>query len=209
MKNVSLEALTHFEIADSRLFKMALKVDFEHWFGEVYSPNCYFERLCQTIVGQQLAGVAARAIYGRLTELVGDDFTPETILETDHEALRLVGLSNAKVLSIHDLALKVQEGLLPFESFAELSDDEVVELLVQVRGIGQWTAEMFMMFTLQREDVYSLGDLGLKKGMKKLYELSDYPTPDMAIEISKKWAPYRTYGCCVLWHVADLVKIGV
>ena len=195
--------LDHFETVDSKLYGVASRVYYEEWMGEEYSPSRYFERLCRAIVGQQLAGKAAEAIYGRLVARVGSRYGPHELLQTDHETLRSLGLSNAKALSIRDLAEKTKNGLLPFKSFVEMANDAILDSLIAVRGIGQWTAEMFMMFTLKREDIYSHGDLGLKKGMQKLYGLRDYPTLAEAEKISAVWSPYRTYACCVLWEVVD------
>ena len=124
-------------------------------------------------------------------------------MKKSHETLRSSGLSNAKASYIRNIAEAAVNKKLVFEKLPSMNDDAVIETLVQIKGIGRWTAEMFLIFTLGRENVFSTGDLGLKKGMIKLYGLKKEPNLKQIIKITEKWSPYKTYGSLVLWHVND------
>jgi DNA-3-methyladenine glycosylase II len=165
-----------------------------------------FESLLRSIVYQQLAGSAANAIYSRLLLYYGNTLpTPEQILSTSDAVLRFTaGLSFKKVLYIKNLAAKIISGELNIHHLPDLQDEEVITELVKVKGIGRWTAEMFLIFCLQREDVIPLDDLGVKKAIQKLYNLSELPTHEYMIEVSSRWKPYRSIATWYLWK--SLVK---
>jgi len=162
-------------------------------------PQTYFQKLCEAIIGQQLAGNAADTIVARFTKLLEDQVEPKLVLETNDQALRDVGMSWAKVKSVKDLARHVDQQRINLDSLQNMDDDQVIAELIKVKGIGQWTAEMFLMFTLGRENVFSHGDLGLRKGLIKLYQLKDSPKLDQIQQIVNKWRPLRTYGSMGLW----------
>ena len=162
-----------------------------------------FVRLCRTIVGQQLSGNVARVIYSRFESLFdGKRITPEVVLSIKDQDLRDVGMSWGKVSFIKDLATKVKEKTLHLNKLDEMTDEEVKKELMAVKGIGEWTAEMFLMFTLRRENVFSFGDLGLKKGFEKIYGIKASSSKDIE-KVIKNWEPYKTYGSIALWTAND------
>ncbi|HKU84281.1 MAG TPA: DNA-3-methyladenine glycosylase [Candidatus Nitrosocosmicus sp.] len=160
-----------------------------------------FESLLKSIIYQQLAGNAANAIYSRLIGLYGDTLpTPEQIISTSDTVLRFtIGLSFKKIETIKNLSTKIISCELNIQDLPDMQDEEVINELVKVKGIGRWTAEMFLIFSLQREDVFPLNDLGVKKAIQKLYNLSDLPTQEYMIEVSSKWKPYRSIATWYLW----------
>ena len=160
-----------------------------------------FESLLKSIIYQQLAGSAANAIYSRFIGLYGDTLpTPEQIISTSDTVLRFtIGLSFKKIETIKNLSTKIISCELNIQDLPDMQDEEVINELVKVKGIGRWTAEMFLIFSLQREDVFPLNDLGVKKAIQKLYNLSDLPTQEYMIEVSSKWKPYRSIATWYLW----------
>lgn len=162
-----------------------------------------FYQLCQTIIGQQLSNKAAATIESRFRALFPHEPTPADILLKKPEELRAAGLSWAKVKSVIDLAERVNTQKLDLNQLASLSNEEVITSLITVKGIGPWTAEMVLLFTLGRETVFSTKDLGLKKGMQKVYSLPELPTEKQMKEIIEKWHPYESYGSLALWHALD------
>ncbi len=191
------EAKQHFERVDPILFQAAEKV------GELEDiiprrPSEYFSSLCREIVSQQLAGGAADAIVARFYDLFSQrKVLPSRVIAIQAEKLRNSGMSWAKARYIKDLAEKVTAGEVALSRLPRLSDEDVVLELTKVKGIGKWTAEMFLMFSLGREDVFSFGDLGLKKAMAELYGKRK-PEPIVA-----RWSPYRTWASRVLWKLHD------
>lgn len=163
-----------------------------------------FASLAESIVYQQLNGKAAVTIFNRFAALAGDPITPEGILKLSDEQLRSVGLSKQKSSYMKDLAEKTKAGLLDFSKLPELSDDEVIEHLTQVKGIGVWTAHMFLMFTLKREDVLPTGDYGVQAAMKKHYRKRKMPKPKEMEKIARAWSPYRSVACWYLWRSLDI-----
>jgi len=157
--------------------------------------------LVRAIVGQQLSVRAARAIYGRLLERFdGQPPTPEQILADEPDELRVaVGLSHAKTAYLRSLAEHVLAGELELDRLEQLSDDEVMAELVAVKGIGEWSAHMFLMFTLARPDILAVGDLGIRRAAERAYGLPGLPTPAALTKIAEPWRPYRTAACLVLW----------
>ncbi|HYQ79809.1 MAG TPA: DNA-3-methyladenine glycosylase [Solirubrobacterales bacterium] len=163
-------------------------------------PDAY-GALLRAIVGQQLSTKAARTIYLRVVDLFGGATpTPEQLLEAPEEDLRACGLSGRKTEYVRDLATHVLSGELELERLEVLGDEEVIEEIVAVRGLGRWTAEMFLLFHLQRPDVLSGGDLGIRKAIQVEYGLEEMPTPTRAIEIGERWRPHRSLASLYLWE---------
>lgn len=163
-------------------------------------PN-HFESLVVAIVNQQLSGKAADTILGRFKKLFPRKRFPalRDVLRMPAPKMRKAGLSKMKVSFLKDLAKKVLNGTVDFKKMNQWTDEEVINHLLRVKGIGRWTAEMFLMFSLRRDDVFSYGDLGLRNAIKKLYKLRKHPTPRQAEKISKKWKPYRSLASRYLW----------
>ncbi len=195
--------IRHFEQNDPLLAPYVRRLEMKDGLQSV-EPSQYFVQLCREIVGQQLSGKAAKAIYTRFTVIFPQgQITPEALLAFSHEELRATGISNAKARYVRNIAEAVVAGELPFEHFPRLSDEEVVRVLTKVKGIGAWTSEMFLMFTLGRENVFSFGDLGLQKGIKHLYRFKTIPPRPKLEKLLAKWHPYRTYAALALWSVVD------
>ncbi len=158
-----------------------------------------FHVLVQAIISQQLSTRAARTIGQRLAALYDGDLTPQAVTATEDPALRGVGLSGQKVRYLRDLCEKVRDGSLVLQSLTGLPDEEVIAALTQVKGIGRWTAEMFLMFRLHRPDVLPVGDLGILKAVQQAYGLRQPPTAVRLAEIGEPWRPYRSVACWYLW----------
>ena len=161
----------------------------------------HYAALVRSIVGQQLSTYAARAIYGRLLERFdGKPPTTQQVLDDDPEELRTsVGLSHAKVRYLRSLAEHIVSGELDLEHLDDVPDDEVVARLTAVKGIGEWSADLFLMFQLARPDVLAVGDLGLRRAVQRAYDLAEMPTPAELTQLAEPWRPYRTAACLVLW----------
>ncbi|MGH2981597.1 MAG: DNA-3-methyladenine glycosylase family protein [Solirubrobacterales bacterium] len=172
-------------------------------------PDAY-GALLRTVVGQQLSSKAARTIYGRILEMFeGTTPSPDEILAASESDLRGAGLSGRKVSYIRDLAAHVRSGELELDRLEELSDAEVIEEIVAVRGFGRWSAEMFLIFHLERPDVISGGDLGIRKAIQLVDGLEEMPTPDQVIEIGERWRPHRSLASIYLWEsLAGDVTVG-
>ena len=164
-----------------------------------------FEALVEAIVSQQLSIKAADTIFARFVALTpGKKFpTPHEILKMPAAKMRMCGLSRMKVGFVKDLARKTLDGSLNFKTIDTLSDEAVIEHLVSVKGIGRWTAEMFLIFSLRRDDVFSYGDLGLRKALQRIYKMKKPPTAAQAEKITAKWKPYRSLGSRYLWASLD------
>jgi DNA-3-methyladenine glycosylase II len=164
-------------------------------------PADAYGALLRAIVGQQLSTKAARTIYGRVCNLFGGTTpSPEQLLEASEEDLRGAGLSGRKVEYIRDLASHVLSGELELDRLDQLSDEEAIEEIVAVRGLGQWTAEMFLLFHLERPDVLSGGDLGIRKAVQVEYGLDAMPAPQRVLEIGEPWRPHRSLASLYLWE---------
>jgi DNA-3-methyladenine glycosylase II len=163
----------------------------------------YFNALVRAIVYQQLATKAAAAIHGRFIALFGGEPVPAAILATPDEALRACGLSTAKTLAVRDLALKSTDGTVPLERIEKLPDDEIVARLSAVRGIGRWTAEMFLIFQLGRQDVWPVDDLGVRRGYAVIHGLPEWPKPKELQALGEIYRPYRTAAAWYCWRTAD------
>jgi DNA-3-methyladenine glycosylase II len=168
-------------------------------------PADHYGALVRSIVGQQLSTKAARAIYGRLTDRFGGRTpTPAEVLADDPDELRTAaGLSHAKVRYLRSLAEHVIDGSLELERLDDLPDEEVIAKLVAIKGLGVWSAHMFLMFHLQRPDVLPVGDLGIRNAVKRLYGLDETPSPAQLTEIAEPWRPHRTLACRYLWRSLD------
>ena len=167
-------------------------------------PKDPYGALVRTIVGQQLSVKAARSIYERLAALFGGRTpTPEELLAADPEELRGAGLSYSKVSFLRDLAERIVDGELNVKRLPRLSDEQVAEELLPVKGIGRWTVDMFLMFHLGRPDILPVGDLGIVRAVERAYELDEPPTPERLIEIGEPWRPQRTLASLYLWESLD------
>jgi DNA-3-methyladenine glycosylase II len=186
-----------------------------------------FHSLAEAIVYQQLNGRAAETIFKRFAGIAGEPLTPEGVLKLSDEKMRSAGLSKQKSAYLKDLAAKTSSGLLDFARLPELPDEKVVEHLTQVKGIGVWTAQMFLMFTLKRENVLPTGDFGVRMAMYKHYldtrkakvakksatvrkkrkRKIKLPTPEQMEKIAKRWEPYRSVACWYLWQSLDTKTI--
>jgi DNA-3-methyladenine glycosylase II len=171
-------------------------------------PADAYGALLRAIVGQQLSTKAARTIYGRILDLFdGSTPAPEQLLEAEETDLRAAGLSGRKVEYVRDLASHVIGGELELDRLDQLPDDEVIEEIVAVRGLGVWTAEMFLLFHLERPDVLSGGDLGIRKAVQIEYGLEEMPTPTRVVEIGEPWRPYRSLASLYLWESLAIAPI--
>jgi 3-methyladenine DNA glycosylase/8-oxoguanine DNA glycosylase len=166
-----------------------------------------FASVAESIVYQQLNGKAAETIFGRFAALAGEPITPKGILKLSDAQLRSVGLSKQKSAYLKDLATKTAEGLLDFSRLPELSDEEVIQHLTQVKGIGVWTAHMFLMFSLGRPDVLPTGDYGVQTAVKEHYRKRKLPKPKEMERIARAWAPYRSIACWYLWRSLDIKTV--
>ncbi len=166
-----------------------------------------FETLARSIVFQQLHGRAARAIFARLKGATGTDsrMTPGAVLRLRPADLRGLGLSQRKAEYLQVLAERTQAGLLDFSKLPGLSDDAVIEQLTRVKGIGVWTAQMFLLFALRRPDVLAAGDLGIRSAIWKAYRLRKIPAPARVAKLAEPWHPYCSVACWYLWRSVDIV----
>ena len=158
-----------------------------------------FKALARAIVGQQLSAKAAATIFSRFEALYEAFPTPAQVLATPDDRLRAVGLSSQKLGYVRDLCRRIEEGQLPLEVLERMEDEAIIEALTQVKGVGRWTAEMFLIFRLQRPDVLPVGDLGIVKAVQRAYKLRKAPSPDRLTRIGEAWRPYRSVACWYLW----------
>jgi len=166
-----------------------------------------FSTLARAIVFQQLNGTAARTIYGRLEAcLAKGRVTPRSVLQAPLPRLRAAGLSGRKAAYLRDLAEKASRGALRFGRLAALSDEEVIAALTQVKGVGVWTAHMFLIFALRRPDVLAVGDYGVRSAARKAYGLDRLPTPTELARLARPWRPYCSAACWYLWRSLELPK---
>jgi len=160
----------------------------------------HFAALAESILYQQLAGAAAAAIHRRFVALFDGELTPEAVLARSEQRLRGVGLSGSKAASIRDLAAKVADGTVPLEKIERLSDEEIITRLSVVRGIGRWTAEMFLIFQLRRLDVWPVDDYGVRQGYALAYRLKELPKPKQLEAEGDRFRPYRTVAAWYCWQ---------
>jgi 3-methyladenine DNA glycosylase/8-oxoguanine DNA glycosylase len=163
-----------------------------------------FEALAESIAYQQLSGKAAATIWGRVRALFGRSFDPRQVLETPDEKLRAAGLSRSKVAALKDLAAKTIDGTVPTSrALSRMSDEEIIERLTTVRGIGRWTVEMLLLFDLGRLDVWPVNDYGVQKGFAKTFKKRKLPTPKQLLKHGEKWRPYRSLAAWYFWRALD------
>jgi DNA-3-methyladenine glycosylase II len=197
-----MEYIEHLS-ADSKLRKLLATQD----PVELKSRKNICLRLCASIMSQQLSTKVAKVIYHRFLDLYGKkEPTPKQIVDTPFEKLRGIGLSNAKALYVLNVAHFALEHGLEDKKIRKMTNEEIVELLTQIKGVGKWTVEMLLMFTLGREDVFAVDDYGIQVAMKKLYRMDDSDKKafkEKMLKISSKWSPYRTYACLHLWQWKD------
>jgi DNA-3-methyladenine glycosylase II len=169
-----------------------------------------FETVARSIVFQQLSGRSARAIFGRVKELVSGNgrMTPQGVLVRTDADLRGAGLSRRKAEYLRDLAEKTEAGDIDFARFAALSDEDVIRQLTVVRGVGVWTAQMFLMFALRRPDVLPAGDLGIRSAIRRAYRLRTLPKPAKIEQLARKWHPYCSAASWYLWRSSDDVLLS-
>jgi DNA-3-methyladenine glycosylase II len=193
------EALAHFRRSDPVLAAIVRRVG--PYEMTVREPS--FETLARSITFQQLSGKAAGTIFGRLRKAVGRRFTATAFLKLTEEQLRECGLSRQKIASLTDLAQRVASRQISFGKLSNLTDEEIIAQLSQVRGIGVWTVQMFLIFALQRPNVLPVGDLGVRNAVRKAYGLADVPTPADILEVAKAWHPYCSVATWYLWRSLD------
>lgn len=170
-------------------------------------PKIYLQ-LCRSIMGQQLSTKVARVIYQRFLDLYkGEEPSPEQIAETAFEELRAIGLSNNKTRYLQEVAHFTLKNGMEYERLSQMDNEEVINYLTSIKGVGRWTVEMLLMFTFGREDVFAIDDLGIQQAMMKLYKIDNSDKKllkEKMLKISKKWTPYRTYACLHLWAWKDV-----
>jgi DNA-3-methyladenine glycosylase II len=177
-------------------------------FRKTLSGRSRFEQLAESICYQQLAGKAAEAIWTRVRAQVDGPFTPEGVLAVGYDRLRAAGFSNAKALSVLDLAAKVADGSVRLERIGRLSDEAVIQELIPVRGIGRWTAEMFLIFTLGRLDVWPVDDLGVRQGYSLAWRLDQAVTAKQLAPLGDRFRPYRSVVARYCWAAVPLLRPG-
>jgi DNA-3-methyladenine glycosylase II len=201
---IARKATAHLKKVDPVMGTVIEKVG--SYKGWPTSGGTHFDAVARSIVFQQLSGKAASTIHGRFHGLYGGRAPlPAELATTSDEKLRAVGLSRQKSAYLKDLGARVAAGELPIETLHELTDEEIITALTQVKGIGRWTAQMFLMFRLGRLDVLPDLDLGIQKGIQRAYRLRKLPTPERVKKIGAKWTPYRTVASWYLWRLIDTV----
>ena len=193
-------ALTHLKSCDQVLASIITRVGpYKITYRE---PT--FEALARAIVFQQLNGRAARTIYARLEEAAGGAITPEAIQNLSVGEMRRAGLSRQKIGYIRDLAEHALSGKVDFANLHKMSDEEVIVALTDIKGIGEWTAHMFLIFALRRPNVLATGDLGVRTAVQRAYKKRKLPTPKQMEKIAESWHPYRSVACWYLWRSLEL-----
>jgi DNA-3-methyladenine glycosylase II len=179
----------------------------KHGTVEIAPRKNYYLHLCNSIVGQQLSTKVAKVIRERFAGLYDGKFpTPQQILDTPVTSMRAIGFSNAKASYVHNVARFAIEHGMDDKKLKKMTDEEVIEYLIPIKGVGRWTVEMLLMFTLGREDVFAVDDLGIQNAMCALYKINKADKKKMKakmLEISSCWTPYRTYACLHLWKSLD------
>ena len=197
--SVVTKAVNHIKRRDPVLSELIVR------FGPCdYRPSrMRFRLLVGSIISQQISTAAARSISKRFNALFTGVVTPEKLLELSDDDIRSAGISPQKLTYLKDLAIRVQSGNVSFRRIAKLDDEAVIQELVQVKGIGEWTAQMFLMFGLGRLDIMPHGDLGIRSAIRNTYGLEDLPDKDECFRIAEPWRPYSTIACLYLWRIID------
>jgi DNA-3-methyladenine glycosylase II len=200
-REIVKQAKRHLLTADPILGKIICSVNLAEW-----SPKGdYFVKLVESIVSQQLSTKAADTIWKRFVGLFPKgEVTAEYLLNISDQKIRNAGISWSKVAYIKNFAKKLLEKEISFEQLHTMTDEEIIAELTKIKGIGRWTAEMFLMFAIGRLDVFSYGDLGLRRAIKNLYGFKHFPTNSQIEDIIVKWRPYRTIGCLYLWKSLEM-----
>lgn len=172
--------------------------------GPALPEERYFTDLVESIISQQLATGVATIISGRVHQVVGADFSPARVQATPIEVLRTAGLSTAKANYVHNIASAWESGEIVSNDLTKMTDEEVIAKLTKIKGVGRWTAEMFLMFCLARPDVFSVGDYGLKKAISRAYQLPIESKPGVFMQIAEAWRPNRTHASRILWKSLEL-----
>ncbi|MEP7124478.1 MAG: DNA-3-methyladenine glycosylase [Byssovorax sp.] len=199
------EVIRHLSAADERLSALIARVGPCLIMARAAETD-HFEGLVRAITSQQLSTKAAATIFGRLKALGLDEtgtLNPKTLLSRDETLLRGAGLSGQKTRYIRDVCEKVSTGALSLDTLHAIDDEAVIAALCSVKGVGRWTAEMFLMFRLGRPDVLPVGDLGIQKGFMKLFGLKKMPTPEKMMKLAKPFQPYRSAACWYLWRLTE------
>jgi len=191
--------LVHFEIADPRLFNVMR----DHGPFRLRQERNRFKMLVRSIVGQQLSVMAARTIFQRFESALDGPITAEAVSRRDVSTLRQYGISQKKAEYVLDLAMKVADREIDLAKIGRLSDEEIIAQLVSVRGIGRWTAQMFLIFALGRKNVFPHEDLGVRSALKTMYALSELPTREFTLEVASRWTPYASIGSWYCWRMID------
>lgn len=195
------KVFNHFQTIDPILFEIAKN---QKNIKNLSKSNNFFSDLCEAIINQQLSDKAARTIFLKFKKLFPKEIvTVQHLLNLSDNKIRKTGTSWRKISFMKELAEKIVKKEIILEELDKLENHQVISRLTKLKGIGQWTAEMFLMFSLGREDVFSAGDLGLKRAIQKLYHLKSEPTQKLIEKISFKWSPYRTYAALILWRSVD------
>jgi 3-methyladenine DNA glycosylase/8-oxoguanine DNA glycosylase len=171
-------------------------------------PDGHFGALVRAIVFQQLAGAAANAIHRRVRAAIPGELTPANVAAVSDDTLRAAGLSASKLASLRDLSAKVADGTVVFDGSSRLADEEIIERLVKVRGIGRWTAEMYLMFELRRLDVWPVDDLGVRQGYGAAWRLASPPAPKELLVLGDRFRPYRSVVARYCWEAVALLRGG-
>ena len=166
----------------------------------------YFKVLTRYIIHQQISGPVARVIESRFNSLFKADVSPKKFLKLKATSLKKSGISPQKINYLNDLAIKFIDGTVNPSNFDKMTDEEIREHLISVKGIGRWTSDMFLMFTLNRLDVLPTGDLGIQKGFQKVFKMKSLPDPKRMEKLAKEWKPYRSIASMYLWKIADKAK---
>ena len=200
-KNLNIEAGLY-SLKKEEIMRVLIK----NFGSPVFNPNKdYFQSLLRSIVFQQLSGKAANTIYGRLINLIPKHATlsPEEVLKMDKDDMRGAGLSFQKISYVKNLSKFFGDNTFHKKDVERMTDEEISIELTQIKGIGQWTVDMFLMFTLNRPDIMPYTDLGIQKGFKQIFNMDNLPSKKEMETHSKKWKPYRTLACWYLWRVVD------
>lgn len=193
--------IKHFQTVDPVLAGVLSHME----FPEVTPHDDHFQELCDVIISQQLSSKAAATIFARFENLFPKkNITPEKLLKLSDAEIRAVGTSGSKTVFLKNLARAVVEKEIILEDLPRMTNEEIIAALTKLKGIGPWSADMFLMFSLGREDVFSYGDLGLRRAIQKLYNFKSEPTQKQVEKLSGRWSPYRTYAARILWKSLEL-----
>jgi len=195
------KVIDHFKKADPVIYCLGKKFS----LTELEKSNDYFADLCEIIIGQQLSEKASATLVRRFRYLLPDKkILPASVCKLTEASIRSAGISRSKAQFLLNLATEILSGRLNLDLLTTKTDAEVISFLTKLRGIGPWSAEMFLMFSLARADVFSYGDLGLNNAIRKVYRLKKPPIQKKLDTIVRKWSPYRTYACLLLWKSLTL-----